>query len=212
MSCVISWIYCVLSQWWFINLKLKVKYSCSLTLLQIRGVLVVWSKRFIALVIPQTAILYMSSLLKYSNLRTILFMDRRSTTLCLWTWCVICESTCWILLIPPDGEGGGGPDPLPVPQGEPGQRIHSATWRPPTEVRAAGLYEFVTCFAIVLCFCAHLVFIIAIIIMLSLLYYQRILGLSEAAEGDWHPFGVVLLFLPICSAWLISHDKGHGFD
>lgn len=36
--------------------------------------------------------------------------------------------------------------------------------------------------------------------------------LARWSQGDWHPFGIVLLFLPICSAWLISHDKRHALD
>lgn len=47
------------------------------------------------------------------------------------------------LLLPQDEEGRGGPDPLQVPQAEPGQRVFPAARCTHTEIRAAGLYESV---------------------------------------------------------------------
>lgn len=47
-------------------------------------------------------------------------------------------------LMPTDGEGRGGPDPLQVLQGEPGQELLPATWCLQTKIWAAGLYECVT--------------------------------------------------------------------
>lgn len=122
---------------------------------------------------------------------------------------LINELMCWILLMPLDGEGRGGPEALQVPQGEAGQRVLAATWRPQTEVRAAGLRVSNS-----LCNCSWLLcsspsspsscYLHSIISEHSV-YWRQL-------TGDWHPFGAVLLFLPSCSVWLISHDKGHVLD
>lgn len=44
-------------------------------------------------------------------------------------------------IMPTDGEGRGGPDPLQNPAGDPGQRLLSAARSYKTDIRAAGLYE-----------------------------------------------------------------------
>ncbi len=107
------------------------------------------------------------------------------------------------LLMPPDGEGRGGPDPLQIPEGEPGQRVLSATWCTQTEIWAAGLYESVTLSVCLHCVClpasarvnsclaSHDVArrknsplaSIIIITLLSSLYYQSTLGPPEPAKG-----------------------------
>lgn len=135
-------------------------------------------------------------------------------------------------LMPPDGEGRGRPDPVQVPQGEPGQRVLPATWCTQTEIWAAGLYESVTlcpsvCSTLIYlcphvwvlllcCWCIHGEELSLLLPSSSSSHCYHFSIISEHlvlwSQGDWHPFGIVLLFLPICSAWLISHDKGYALD
>lgn len=119
----------------------------------------------------------------------------------------------------PDGEGRGGSDPLQVPQGEPGQRLLRTTGCTQTEIWAAGLYVLSVYLYLHVCivslpvciWCSQGKASPASIIVVTLLSFccRWTLGLLE--PGDWHPFGIVLLFLPICSTWLISH-KWHALD